>query len=196
MNDSSRSMSVLQKILKEGKEAPQKPNSSTREELIQDFWRPKAQPKIIQKKPGRPKISDDLKARNFTLCLAPKYLSFLDKMQLKDTKIKGRGRKIRFIIDQFIELNGRQKSQLLILKEGLVQVEKVLQGFSDQVKKGQKLNLAPKEKAQITAVVNQVKILLKVLTYTPKELHKLLPRHEWALVSFCLNWSDKSGENA
>ncbi len=196
MNDTSRSMSVLQKILNEGKEVPLRPKASGPEELIQNFWGPHPQVKVGQKKPGRPKVAEEKKARNFTLCLAPKYLSFLDKMPMKEARLMGRGRKIRFIIDQFIELNRRQKAQLLILREGLLQVEKVLQSFSDQVKKGQRLNLAPKEKAQVTAAVNQVKILLKVLAFTPKELHKLLPRHEWSLVSFCLNWSQNSGENA
>lgn len=196
MNDSSRSMSVLQKILKTGTEAIQAPGNARPEELIQSFWKPEAQAKITQKKPGRPAVPEEKKARNFTLCLAPKYLSFLDKMSVGETKLMGRGRKIRYIIDQFIELNRRQKAQLLVLREGLLQVEKVLQSFSDQVKKGQKLNLAPREKAQVTAAVNQVKILLKVLAFTPKELHRLLPRHEWSLVSFCLNWSQNSKENA
>lgn len=189
MSDSSRSMSVLQKILNEGRVEKAKPASQAPEELIHNYWKPEAPLKKIKKEAGRPKLEEHLKSRNFTLCLAPKYLSFLDKMTVPDPKVKGRGRKVRFIVDQFIEMSRRQKSQLLILRESLVNVEKVLQSFSGQVKKGQKLNLSSKEMLEVTKAVNQVRLLLKLLSYTPKDLHRLLPRQEWALVSFCLNWT-------
>lgn len=189
MSDSARSMSVLQKILKQGREERVREVIQDPEELIHNYWKPRAFANKRIKQAGRPKLEENLKARNFTLCLAPKYLNFLDKMTVPDPKIKGRGRKIRFIIDQFLEMSRRQKSQLLILRESLIGVEKLLQGFSGQVKKGQKLNLSPKEKLEVTKVVNQVRLLLKLLSYSPKDLNRLLPRHEWALVAFCLNWS-------
>jgi hypothetical protein len=189
MNDSARSMSVLQKILNEGRIEQTKPTSHAPEELIHNYWKPQAPSKKIRREAGRPKLEEHLKSRNFTLCLAPKYLSFLDKMTVPDPKVKGRGRKVRFIVDQFIEMSRRQKSQLLILRESLINVEKVLQSFSGQVKKGQKLSLNSKDKLEITKAVNQVRLLLKLLSYSPKDLHRLLPRHEWTLVSFCLNWT-------
>jgi hypothetical protein len=110
-----------------------------------------------------------------------------------DKKVQGRGRKVRFIIDQFVELHQRQKSQLLILKNALTQVENVLKEFRGQIKKGHKLELTSKEKAEISQAVSQVEILLKVLGYTPKTLHRLLPRSEWSVVSFCLDWAKKNG---
>lgn len=192
MSDSGRSMDVLKKILKSG--TSEKTEAKNPAQLVEKFLSPEkiSRPKT-RKTPGRPKVDDHLKARNFTLCLAPKYLAFLDNMQVQDKKVQGRGRKIRYIIDQFLELHRRQKSQLAVLKEVLLNVEKVLKGFSGQVKQGQKLDLTPREKAEITKAVGQFQVLLKVLGFTPKELHRLLPRNEWAIVSFCLDWMKKTG---
>lgn len=189
MSDSGRSLNVLQKLLNSGKK--EEIQSEKGVELIEKFLQPKpsAVTKIKKKAPGRPRVKDENKARNFTLCLAPKYLQFLDAMEVRDPKIKGRGRKIRFIIDQFIDLHKRQKNQLLILKEALIQVERTLKELSANVKAGEKLELSNLEKKRVTEVVKQVRILLNVLCYTPKDLHRLLPKGQWAIVSFCLNWS-------
>ncbi|HXH73578.1 MAG TPA: hypothetical protein VNJ08_01335 [Bacteriovoracaceae bacterium] len=195
MSDSARSMDVLKKILKNGVKEKVPVRA---EEVIEKYLSPTQanRAKIVTRAPGRPKVEDYLKARNFTLCLAPKYLSFLDSMKVHDKKVQGRGRKIRFIIDQFLELHRRQKTQLGVLREVLLNIEKVLKGFSGQVKKGDKLELSPREKAEITKAVNHFQVLMKVLGFTPKELQKLLPRGEWAIVSFCLDWIKRGGVQA
>ncbi|MCM2348952.1 MAG: hypothetical protein NDI69_02955 [Bacteriovoracaceae bacterium] len=187
MGDASRSLNVLKKILNsQEKETPAKASS---EKLIEKFFEPA--PKITKnlKAPGRPKVEDHLKARNFTLCLAPKYLSFLDRLEVKDKKVQGRGRKIRFIIDRFLEMGQRQEAQLKVIRESLINVEQVLKGFSGQVKKGQKLELSPKEKLEVRKAVNQVHILVKVMAFSSKDLHRLLSRNEWAVMAFCLDWT-------
>jgi hypothetical protein len=145
------------------------------------------------KAPGRPKVSEEKKARNFTLCLAPEYLNFLDKMVVKDRKIQGRGRKIRFIIERFIEHERRSIEHLKVLKRSLGDVQKTLEGFSSKVKKGEKLNLSIKERTQIDKAVDQVHVLLKILSYSPKTLHKMLPHEEWSVLSFCLDWRMNKG---
>lgn len=192
MGDSGRSMNVLKKILNSNKIEIK--DFETPAELVEKYFRPASTSASKKKqKPGRPKVADNLKARNFTLCLAPNYLDFLDRLEVKDKKIQGRGRKVRFIIDQFIELGHRQEKQLSLLREALANVEQVLKGFSAQVKKGQKLELTSKEKAEISRVVNQVHLLIKVLAITPKSLHRLLSRSDWSLCSFCLDWLRKNG---
>lgn len=189
MSDSGRSLYVLQKLLK-GKD----PAAETPAEKIEKFLKP-APPikKKAVKSPGRPKVEEHLKARNFTLCLAQRYLDFLDRMIVKDTKVQGRGRKIRFIIDRFVDHERRQVAQLKILRESLLQVETVLKSFSGQVKKGEKLNLNPREKAQVTQCVGQVLTLIKILSYTPRELQKMLPRGEWSVLAFSMDWSKRGG---
>lgn len=188
MKNTSRSMDVLKKILQNTPENPsEKPQH---EKLVETYLQPgPAETKIFQKRPGRPLVEEHLKAKNFTLCLASKYLTFLDQMKMKDKKIQGRGRKIRFIIDQFVEMHRRQKLQVQVISQGLNAVEEILKGFSGQVKKGQKLALSPKEKAQITQATHQVKLLMNVLKYNPKDLHKMLPKSDWQVLSFCLDWS-------
>lgn len=188
MNDYSRSLGVLNKILKNGVSEKEVPSSS--EEVIEKYFSPA--PKIVTKKagtPGRPKLDDKLKARNFTLCLAPKYLDFLDRMIVKDRKIQGRGRKIRFIIDRFLEMGKRQEVQLQVIRDSLKNVENVLKTFSGQVRKGQKLELSSREKLEVRKAVNQVHLLVKVMAYSTKDLHRLLSRNEWAVMAFCIDWT-------
>jgi hypothetical protein len=175
------SENVLKRLLKEKSENV----------VLEKFLKPRP---VVKKKaaraPGRPKVSDEKKAKNFTLCLAPQYLEFLDKMVVKDTKVKGRGRKIRFIIERFIEHEKRSLSQLKVLRESLSNVQKLLQSFSGRLKKGEKLDLNIKEKGTVSAAVDQVHTLLKILHYSPKTLQRILTREEWALVTFCMDWKN------
>lgn len=171
---------VLEKLLKA--------NSSSTELL-----KPKPNNPKNSGKPGRPKVPATLKARNFTLCLAPEYLSFLDRMVVKDSKIQGRGRKIRFIMDRFMEHEKRSLHQMKVLRQALTDVQKVIQAFGSRVKIGQKLELSIREKAEISQVVKQVHTLMKLLGYSPKVLQRMLPSGEWAILSFCLNWNQNRG---
>lgn len=145
-------------------------------------------PSKKRKTPGRPKITEDKKARNFTLCLAPQYLTFLDRMVVKDRKVQGRGRKIRFIIDRFIEHEKRSVEQLKVLKRSLAEVRDVLGGLKNG---GKQLSL--KERKDIDKAIDQVFTLMKLLAYSTKTLHKMLPREEWAVLSFCLDWRMNKG---
>lgn len=175
------SENVLKKLLK----------TRTEDKILEKFLKPEPiMKKKAVRKPGRPKVSDEKKARNFTLCLAPQFVEFLDKMVVKDPKVKGRGRKIRFIIERFIEHEKRSIQQLKILRDALNEVQKILSGFGGKVKRGERLNLTPKEKASVSSAVDQVHTLLKILSYPPKSLQRILPREDWALISFCINWKN------
>lgn len=166
----------------------------TQNEIVESFLKPeKVTVKKAPKKPGRPKIEKSKKARNFTLCLAPQFVEFIDKMIVKDPKVQGRGRKIRFIIERFIEHEKRSLHQMKVLRESLINVQNVLHGFGGRVKKGQKLDLTSKEKAEISKAVDQVHMLLKILNYSPKTLQRMLPPGEWAVLSFALNWKMNRG---
>lgn len=175
-------MDVLSKILslKEKKDSA---------EIVQKFLEPKPiAKKLSKKRPGRPALPLEKKARNFTLCLAPKYLEFLDTMQVKEKKIQGRGRKVRYIIDQFLVLHKRQRAQLEVMREFIRNVKQQLETHSHQVKKGEKLLLSAKEKAEINKVVKELHLVVQLLGYSPKELQKLLSNQDWSVISFSLNW--------
>lgn len=179
------SESVLKKLLQKKHEVA---------EPITKHFSPEVKPapsfkKKTSNKPGRPVVDDSKKARNFTLCLAPQFIKFLDNMVVKDTKISGRGRKIRFIIERFIEHEKRSLGHIRVLRETLKGVQTELKSFEGKVKKGERLELTIKERATITKTVDQVMLLMKVLNYTPKALQKMLPREDWALLSFCLDWN-------
>ena len=165
-----------------------------KESALEKFLRPEIKStRPLKKAPGRPKVLDEKKAKNFTLCLAPQYLQFLDKMVVKDSKVKGRGRKIRFIIERFIEHEKRSLMQVKILKGMLIQVQTHLNTFGGRIKKGEKLDLNTKEKATISQKVDDVHALLRILCYSPKALQKILPREEWAILAFCLDWKSNRG---
>lgn len=140
------------------------------------------------KKPGRPAKVEADKARNFTLCLAPEFLRFLDQMAVKDPKVQGRGRKIRFIIERFIEHEKRSLSHMRVLRETLAGVQDDIKGLEGRVRKGEKLNLTIKERTTLSKSIDQVMTLIKILNYPPKNLQKMLPREDWAVLSFCLDW--------
>lgn len=175
---------VLDKLLANKKKET---NSAVRptspEELVEKLFRPANQRSV-----GRPSIEEKKKARNFTVCMAQGYIQFLDSFKPPIKKIQGRGRKLRFIIDEFIRMSKRQRSQLKFLQESLENLDTVLKSFSGSVKKGEKLTLTSKEKSMIDTHVSRVNLLAKILCFTPKELQKILPVHHWSLYSFCLNW--------
>ncbi len=158
---------------------------------------PGARESVVRKKaarrPGRPVVPVEKRAKNVTVCLATQFVEFLDRMVVRDPKIQGRGRKIRFIIERFIEHEKRSVGQLRVLRESLASAQEVISGFGGRVKKGEKLALSAREKEAIGKAVDQVHLLLKILNYSPKALKKLLPREEWAILSFCLDWKDNRG---
>lgn len=171
-----------------------KTQAESQTEVLKAYLKPEpVVKKKAPKRPGRPKVEKSKKARNFTLCLAPQFVEFLDKMVVKDPKVKGRGRKIRFIIERFIEHEKRSLAHMKVLKESLKQVEITIQGFGGRVKKGEKLELSVKERAMINKSVDQVHVLLRILNYSPKVLHRMLSREDWAILSFCLNWKSNRG---
>lgn len=143
---------------------------------------------VVKGRPGRPKKSEEKKARNFTLCLAPEFLNFLDRMKVRDPKVQGRGRKIRFIIERFIEHEKRSLQHMKVLKEALHEVHRVVESFSSVVKKGESLNLSPRDREKISKAVDQVHTLLRILGYSPKTLRRMLNPQDWSLLSFCLDW--------
>jgi hypothetical protein len=178
------SENVLKKLLR----------PKTQEQILGEFLRPQLRDKaVLTKRRGRPKLEKSKKARNFTLCLAPQFVDFIDKMVVKDPKVKGRGRKIRFIVERFIEHEKRSLAQMRVLRESLGRVQEVLSSFSGRVRKGEKLELTSKERALVSKAVDQVHLLMKILYYTPKVLQRMLPKEEWAILSFCLDWKNNRG---
>lgn len=182
---------VLDKLLRTKNVKPLPEMKGEASTMVEDFFRQKARSsgKPV-KKAGRPVVEDKKRAKNFTVCMAVNYIAFLDTFRPPIKKIQGRGRKLRFIIDEFIKMSKRQRSQLKYLQEALKSLQEVLTSFSGAVKKGEKLSLTPREKQMITTHVNRVKLLTQLLCFNHQELKKILPPEDWNLYSFCLNWNE------
>jgi hypothetical protein len=195
MSDESRSLGVLKKILKKKPVVTSTKSEEVSNQMVNAFWDEEISPiKISRGRPGRPKIKEENKAKNITLCLAQKYLKFLDDFNPPKTKLMGRGRKVRYIIDEFVVLYKRQRTHLDLLNEMLIQVESILKKYSFGVKKGEKLQLSPSERREISKQVQHVTTFLKMFAYSPKELQKLLSREKWSVLAFCLDWRKQHGE--
>lgn len=173
---------VLDKLLSKKNLVPGEEKKLASSDMVVDYFKSSI-------RPGRPAVEKKLKARNFTVCMAPNYIKFLDAFKPPIKKVQGRGRKLRFIIDEFIRMSKRQKSQLKYMQEALKGLEQVLNSFSGEIKKNEKLVLSSREKQLISTHVNRVKLLVKLLSFSKEELKKILPPHDWNLYSFCLNWN-------
>ncbi len=182
---------VLSKLLSKKERVPIVTEKLDPSFKVEAFLKSEEALKKTKNKVGRPVVAPKLKARNITVCMAVSYINFLDSFKPPFKKIQGRGRKLRFIIDEFIRMSKRQRGQLKFLQEGLHSLQLVLESFSDHVKKGEKLTLTPKEKQLISSHVNRVILLAQILCFTPQELKKILPRDDWNLYSFCLHWNYK-----
>lgn len=165
-----------------------------KEKVLEKLFRPEFEEnRAVKKSAGRPRVDKKLRAKNLTLCLAPQFVDFLDRMTVKDSKVKGRGRKVRFIIERFIEHEKRTLQHIKILTNALSKVQTHLSTYKLRVKKGEKLQLSSKEKMSISSLVSEVHVLLKLLCYSPKTLQKILPKEEWSILCFCLDWKASKG---
>lgn len=182
---------VLDKLLANRKTSLKDKKNGDLSQMVENFFQRERPFKKSTRKVGRPIIDEKLKAKNFTICMAHNYVKFLDAFKPPIKKIQGRGRKLRFIIDEFIKMSKRQRGQLKYLQQALASLEDTLSSFSDVVKKGEKLSLSTSEKKMITTQVNRVKLLAELLCFTPAELKKILPLNDWNLYSFCLHWKEK-----
>jgi hypothetical protein len=111
-------------------------------------------------------------------------------MVIKSQKVSGRGRKIRFIIERFIEHEKRSIGQMKVLKDALEDVESTLKTFKQKENSKKKVTISPKEKVDIDRVVQNTNMLICILNYTPKSLQQRLSGRHWEILSFCFNWSN------
>ena len=151
-----------------------------------------ARPSGVKKRPGRPSKRQDEKAKNLTLCLAPEFVRFLDEMQVRDPKVRGRSRKVKFIIERFLEHEKRSVGHVRVLRESLGQVSKDLDLLGSIRSKAEKsIKLKASEEEKLTRSVRQVRTLMRVLGYSPKVLRRMLPSDDMRLLEFCLAWGAK-----
>jgi len=177
-------MDVLKKILKAGLEEELHRKKSENGGHLEAFKQNQTEKKQ-KRSPGRPKIADNKKAKHITLCLPQKYVRFLDEMKVK--RAPGRSKKVKYIVDEFLELKKREKRHLETFSQTLLELKNYLDELGSQ-KTSKKLLLEPKEKKQIQSQVDQVFILAKLLGFKKEELQRKMSKADYLVLLFCLDW--------
>jgi hypothetical protein len=150
-------------------------------------------PKIRAK--GRPTKSKEEKAKNITICLSKDHIDLLDKANFQEKGIKGRGRKVRYIMDSFIKYQKREKDQVRSVQESLRQLAVSIDAFSKNYKRAEKFSENEKVMADLEKSISNLRILLGLLKIEVSDLKKLLTDKEWSTYQFALSWiSNRAGD--
>jgi hypothetical protein len=150
-------------------------------------------PKIRSK--GRPKKLKTEKAKNITVCLSKKHIELLDGLSLSQKNVRGRGTKVKSILEDWMKYKKREKEQVKILQDGLAQVAKHLETFSNQYKRAEKYQENERTISDLEKAISNFKIIFSMLKIEVKDLRKLLTNQEITHFEFCLNWiSNRSGQ--
>ena len=145
---------------------------------------------------GRPRKTKSEMARNITICLSKEHIELLDCLSLFDKKAKGRGTRIKSILEGFLKYRKREKEQVKVVQDALAQVGKHLIAFSDQYKRAEKFNENEMTISALEKAISNFKIIFSLLKVEPKDLRNLLTKEETDQFEFCLNWiSNRSGGN-
>ncbi len=68
-------------------------------EFFEEVPAPGRDEAFIKRAKGRPVKARDEKAKNISICLSKDHLELLDKIDIRVKKVKGRGSKVRFLMD-------------------------------------------------------------------------------------------------
>jgi hypothetical protein len=166
--------------------------------IIFDFFEQK-QPEVEEdtpvRKKGRPAKESSLKAKNITICLSKDHIDLLDKLNPKERKAKGRGRKVRFLIDSYIKYQNREKEQVRAIQEALRVVSSHIDTFSRNFKRAEKFTENEKSLTDMEKAISNLRIVQSLLKIESSDLKKYLNEKELSTFEFALNWlSNKAGD--
>ena len=86
--------------------------------VIFEFFEQKPNPveenPVGPRKRGRPTKAKADHAKNISICLSKNHLDLLDKIEFKTKNVKGRGSKVRYLMDSYIKHQKREKEQFTI----------------------------------------------------------------------------------
>jgi hypothetical protein len=149
----------------------------------------------ITRKKGRPTKAKGDKAKNITVCLSKDHIELLDKANFQEKNTKGRGRKIRFIMDSFIRYQKREKDQIRSIQESLRIVALNIDTFSRNYKRSEKFTENEKVMADLDKSISNLRIILGLLKIDVADLKKTLTEKEWSTYQFVLSWiSNRAGD--
>jgi hypothetical protein len=150
----------------------------------------------IKRGKGRPTKSKEEKAKNITICLSKEHIELLDKVSFQEKNTKGRGRKIRFIMDSFLKYQKREKEQIRSVQESLRLVANNIDTFSRNYKRAEKFSENERVMADLEKSISNLRIILGLLKIEVVDLKKNLSDKEWSTYQFALSWiSNRAGDH-
>ena len=148
-----------------------------------------------QRKKGRPTKAKAEHAKNVTICLSKDHLDLLDKIDIKAKKIKGRGSKVRFLMDSYIKHQRREKEQVRSVQESLRLVAQHIDTFSRNYKRAEKFSENERSMADLEKSISNLRIITTLLKIDSSDLKTHLSEKEWSTYQFALSWiSNKAGD--
>jgi hypothetical protein len=144
---------------------------------------------------GRPSKTKSEKAKNITICLSKDHIDLLDKAAFNEKNTKGRGRKVRFLIDSFQKYQKREKEQMRSVQESLRIVAMNIETFSRNYKRAEKFSDNENTIGDLEKSISNLRIILSLLKIESADLRKALSDKEWSTYQFSLSWlSNKAGD--
>ena len=156
---------------------------------------PQPEPVLFKRGKGRPVKAQEEKARNITICLSQEHIELLDQANFQEKNTKGRGRKVRFIMDSFLKYQKREKEQIRSVQESLRLVANNIDTFSRNYKRAEKFSENERVMADLEKSISNMRIILGLLKIEAMDLKKNLTEKEWSTYQFALSWiSNRAGE--
>jgi hypothetical protein len=144
---------------------------------------------------GRPVKAKEEKAKNITICLSKEHIDLLDKASFQEKNTKGRGRKVRFIMDSFLKYQKREKEQVRAVQESLRLVASHIDTFSRNYKRAEKFSENERVMGDLEKSISNLRIILGLLKIEGTDLKKNLSEKEWSTYQFALSWiSNRTGD--
>ena len=166
--------------------------------VIFDFFEQKPsvgnEPEVARTK-GRPSKPKSDKAKNITICLSKDHIDLLDKAAFNEKNTKGRGRKVRFLIDSFQKYQKREKEQMRSVQESLRIVALNIETFSRNYKRAEKFSDNEGTILDLEKSISNLRIILGLLKIDSTDLKKAFTDKEWSTYQFSLSWiTNRAGE--
>jgi hypothetical protein len=144
---------------------------------------------------GRPAKAMEDKAKNISICLSKNHLELLDKIDIRAKKVKGRGSKVRFLMDSYIKHLKREKEQVRAVQESLRVVSLHIDTFSRNYKRAEKFQENEKSMMDLEKAISNLRIVITLLKIESSDLKTHLSEKEWSTYQFSLSWiSNKAGD--
>ena len=134
-------------------------------------------------------------SKNITICLSKDHIDLLDNADFNQKNTKGRGRKVKFLIDSFLKHQKREKEQMRSVQESLRIVALNVDTFSRNYKRAEKFSENERTIIDLEKSISNLRIILGLLKIDSSDLKKNLSDKEWSTYQFSLNWSSNRAGN-